>query len=107
MTGDLPSIESRQIIATFGLRGFPSAGCQYPELIDDVYICAKETFIDGVDGILGQAGPTVVRDGTLGDSDLALAGIMLFDSADTEVLRAEGQLDSVVRMMERRRRCCD
>jgi len=110
VTGGLPNIESQQIIAAFGLQGFPPAGCRYPELIDDVYICAKETFIDGVDGILGQAGPRVVRDGTLGDSGLALTGIMIFDSADIEVLRTEGQLDSVVRMMERyslAKRCCE
>ncbi len=57
-------------------------------LVDDVIIDASGVFIDGVNGILGQAGPTGLRGGTF----LPFAGIMQFDTADLTSLEATGQL---------------
>ncbi len=60
--------------------------------VDDIAIDASAPFIDGEGGILGQAGPTVVRS----DSFLPARGIMEFDSADVESLEEEGLLDDVI-----------
>ncbi|RYG89735.1 hypothetical protein EU803_16410 [Loktanella sp. IMCC34160] len=59
---------------------------------DDITISASLTDIDGVGGILGQAGPTVVRtaDGT------PIAGIMEFDIADAEDFDALGLFNDIV-----------
>ncbi|MBM4074717.1 MAG: hypothetical protein FJ267_03645, partial [Planctomycetes bacterium] len=54
--------------------------------IDDLRIEATAPAIDGVGGILGQAGPTVVRSGSF----LPVEGIMEFDSADVANLVAAG-----------------
>ncbi|MEZ6052056.1 MAG: right-handed parallel beta-helix repeat-containing protein [Planctomycetaceae bacterium] len=61
-------------------------------LIDDVLIDASVVAIDGVGGILGQAGPTGLR----GGSFLPFQGIMQFDSADLASLELAGQLDEVI-----------
>ncbi|MCG6157795.1 leishmanolysin-related zinc metalloendopeptidase [Rubinisphaera margarita] len=61
-------------------------------LIDDVQITAEGVAIDGVSGILGQAGPTALRTG----SDLPYQGLMEFDSADLASLESSGQLEDVI-----------
>jgi len=61
-------------------------------LIDDLEIAASGVAIDGVNGILGQAGPTSLRAGTF----LPFEGIMEFDTADLAALEASGQLDDVI-----------
>src|SRR6185369_2284003 len=60
ITGDLPN-------ATY--RG---------QTVDDLLINASSVSIDGVNGILGQAGPDAFRSG----SELPSHGPMQFDSAD-------------------------
>ncbi len=60
--------------------------------VDDIVIDASAPLIDGQGDILGQAGPTVFREGSF----LPARGIMEFDSADIEFLEAEGQLDEVI-----------
>jgi hypothetical protein len=60
--------------------------------VDDVMIDATVTPIDGPGGILGAAGPCVVR--TAGG--LTVYGVMQFDSADAAALEAAGQFDEVV-----------
>lgn len=60
--------------------------------IDDVLIDGSIVAIDGVGGILGQAGPTAVRGGTF----LPYTGVMQFDSADVAALEAAGQFDEVI-----------
>ncbi|MCA8986492.1 MAG: right-handed parallel beta-helix repeat-containing protein, partial [Planctomycetaceae bacterium] len=60
--------------------------------IDDVQITAEGLAIDGVNGILGQAGPTALRNG----SNLPFQGLMEFDSADLAALEASGQLEDVI-----------
>ena len=60
--------------------------------VDDLVIEASAPFIDGRGGILGQAGPTWLRQGSL----LPIAGEMEFDSADVAQLESVGQLDEVI-----------
>ena len=48
--------------------------------------------IDGPAGVLGQAGPTVLRP----DDGLPAAGVMAFDAADADALDAEGRLRDVI-----------
>jgi hypothetical protein len=74
ITGDLPN-------ATY--RG---------QAIDDLLIVASAISIDGVNGVLGQAGPDAFRSG----SRLPYHGIMQFDSADLARMETGGLLFSVV-----------
>lgn len=74
ITGDLPN-------ATY--RG---------QAVDDLLINASSITIDGVNGILGQAGPDAFRSG----SDLPYHGVMQFDSADMASMESSGLLYSVV-----------
>mgnify|MGYP003115636040 CR=1 FL=1 len=60
--------------------------------IDDIQISAEAVAIDGVNGILGQAGPTGLRMG----SNIPFQGIMQFDTADLAALEASGQLEDVI-----------
>ncbi len=62
------------------------------EWIDDLKIDASTPYIDGVDGILGQAGFTYYRTSSL----LPVAGIMKFDSADVASMVADGIFADVV-----------
>ncbi len=48
--------------------------------------------IDGESGVLGQAGPTILRP----DTDLPVAGIMQFDDADVANLEAGGSFEDVI-----------
>jgi hypothetical protein len=61
-------------------------------VIDDVRIDASGVAIDGGGGVLGRAGPTLLRSG----SSLPITGIMEFDSADLANLEASGQLFNVI-----------
>ncbi|MGE0443028.1 MAG: leishmanolysin-related zinc metalloendopeptidase [Gemmatimonadales bacterium] len=62
------------------------------ETIDDLLIFAKIDAIDGVGGILGQAGACYLRD----DDLLSVVGIMQFDVADVANLEASGRFRDVV-----------
>lgn len=62
--------------------------------IDDVRIEAEITDIDGVGGVLGQAGPTDTRGPFQGW--LTTEGIMEFDSADAGDYLADGLFDDIV-----------
>jgi hypothetical protein len=61
-------------------------------LVDDVIINASAPAIDGVGGILGSAGPNVLRAG----SSLPARGTMRFDSADVANLESSGRLFDVI-----------
>jgi hypothetical protein len=68
----------------------------YPAMIETVpgvVIFAKLQAIDGVNGILGQAGPCIVRDDP---GYLAAVGVMQFDTADLVGLEASGRLNAVI-----------
>jgi len=60
--------------------------------VDDVVIDASAPTIDGSGGVLGQAGPTDFRSGTM----LPSRGIMEFDQADLAELQASGDLLHVI-----------
>jgi len=62
------------------------------ESVDDLLIFAEITAIDGSGGVLGQAGPCIVR--TTGG--LAVLGTMQFDEDDLADLAASGDLESVI-----------
>ncbi len=61
-------------------------------LFDDVRVAASLEAIDGVGGILGQAGPTLVRTA----SYLPIDSIMSFDSADAEKMLSDGIWGDVI-----------
>ena len=60
--------------------------------IDDLMIVASIEPIDGVNGILGSAGPCVIRS----SNGLPLIGVMRFDAADVPSLEAAGQFRDVI-----------
>lgn len=60
--------------------------------VDDIVIEVSAPAIDGVGGVLGQAGPTAIRN----NSSLPAAGVIELDSADVSQLEASGQLDDVI-----------
>ena len=60
--------------------------------VDDIVIDASAPTIDGVSGILGQAGPTAFRNGSM----LPSRGIMEFDQADLADLQSSGDLLNVI-----------
>lgn len=69
-------------------------GC-YPaldETIDDLVIFADILAIDGPGGILGSAGPCLIRSEGL----LSVVGRMRFDIADVATLEANGRLNDVI-----------
>lgn len=61
--------------------------------IDDLEITAKLDSIDGVNGVLGQAGPTVLHNGT----SLPVLGEMTFDIADAQDLYDEDAVNGTTR----------
>jgi subtilisin-like proprotein convertase family protein len=62
------------------------------ETIDDVVIEAEGVPIDGPGKVLGQAGPTTLRPGSL----LPAQGVMSFDTADLAQMEADGSLVRVI-----------
>jgi Leishmanolysin len=79
ITGDLPTVQ---------VDG---------EVIDDLLILAQGADIDGVGGILGQAGPTALRPSNAGAAAfLPAKGIMQFDTADLEQMEEQRTLKDVI-----------
>jgi hypothetical protein len=67
------------------------------ELVDDVLILAQGAPIDGVGGILGQAGPTRLRPAAAGKTAyLPAKGEMTFDTADLKKMEQDGTLGDVI-----------
>jgi hypothetical protein len=60
--------------------------------VDDVRINASGVAIDGVNGILGQAGPSTYRSGSL----FTTTGMMQFDTADLASMELNGTLTDVI-----------
>jgi hypothetical protein len=72
-----------------------ACGSDHPavdETVDDLLIFAEITTIDGSGGVLGQAGPCMVRLA----SGLAILGTMKFDEADMANLAAGNLLDATI-----------
>jgi hypothetical protein len=63
------------------------------ETVDDVVIFASVDSIDGAGGVLGQAGPCVIRST---GRRFPVMGVMLFDSADVADLESAGELELVI-----------
>lgn len=62
------------------------------DTIDDLYVSATLTGIDGAGGVLGQAGPSGIWNGV----DLTALGVMEFDTADAETFAGLGLWDDIV-----------
>lgn len=77
-------------------RGPAYSGCVYPTVIDDLYICAVYTAIDGAGTILASSGPILRRKIGGTDSGLTITGAMRFDSADLGNLQASGDFGAVI-----------
>jgi cell division septation protein DedD len=77
ITDDLPG---------FGIGCFPprTDSCQWPLLVDDMFVCAQYQAIDGPYNILAFAGPEYVRV----PGGLPISGSMTFDSADLAFFRS-------------------
>jgi Leishmanolysin len=71
----------------------PLQGCSYPNVINDVYICGVYTTIDGLNGILGSAGPTIIRSD---DPKLPILGRLKLDIVDVASMRIDGTLAAVI-----------
>jgi hypothetical protein len=63
------------------------------ELVDDLVVVVRVQPIDGVEGILGRAGPCYIRGTT---PQLPLLALMEFDSADLDAMEATGRLEAVI-----------
>lgn len=86
ITGDLPNTAVNRPAGTC------TSATPIDETIDDLVIFVTLEPIDGAGGVLGSAGPCLVRNGTL----LPIAGSMRFDTADLADLEAAGLLDEVI-----------
>ena len=86
ISGDVPDIAISESV------GFCGSTQPLDETIDDLLILADVVDIDGVGGVLGSAGPCVIRS----TSGLPLMGRMRFDSADLLNLETTGRLDEVI-----------
>jgi len=84
ITGDLADVNIPE--------GLSSSCTRLPAVIDDMFICAQVTVIDGTGGILGSAGPEYVRSG----SGTALIGSIKIDVADAANLVANGKFEGVI-----------
>ena len=86
VTGDLADIPVNRPAGTC------SSTSPINETVDDLVIFVTLEPIDGAGGILGSAGPCLVR----GGSNLPLMGSMRFDTADLANLESNGLLDEVI-----------
>lgn len=84
--GDLPDVPVDRPVGTC------SSTSPIDETVDDLLILVTLEAIDGPGGVLGSAGPCMIRSG----SHLPLAGSMRFDTADLTGLESSGLLDEVV-----------
>jgi len=76
------------IAADYCVTGAPA----FNGTVDDLLIDAQIVSIDGPGGILGQAGPCLVRS----SNGIPLYGIMQFDSADVANLESSGQFANTI-----------
>jgi hypothetical protein len=87
LVGDVPDID---LVLAAG--GCGTGSPEVDETIDDVVIFVRLQAIDGPGGVLGAAGPCVVRP----SNNLPALGTMFFDTADLDNLWASGLLEAVI-----------
>lgn len=87
ITGDLPDVQVTQQAGRC-----ESSAPAVNEVVDDVVIYAITTSIDGPGGVLGSAGPCVVRTGSV----LTALGSMRFDVADLANLERTFRLNATI-----------
>lgn len=85
VVGDLPDVSVSRPTGTC------SSTSPIDETVDDLLIFVTVEPIDGPGGVLGSAGPCLIRSG----SNLPLAGNMRFDTADLAGLESRGLLEEV------------
>lgn len=88
IVGDLPDVELR-----FEQACVPDQGAYVQGVIDDLHIFVAARDIDGVDGVLGAAGPCLSHSSR---NNLPVAGYMEFDTADLQRYADEGRLDEII-----------
>lgn len=86
--GDLPDVDVRIEQACVADEGAYIQG-----LVDDLHIFVAAKAIDGVDGVLGAAGPCLSHSSR---NSLPIAGYMEFDTADLQRYSDEGRLDEII-----------
>jgi hypothetical protein len=79
ITGDLANANTSRLSPR-------NDGCQWPSVIDDLFICVAYRAIDGPSKVLGYASPEQVRK----SDGLPASGKMVFDLADLTFLRSDG-----------------
>ena len=84
ITGDVPDF-------TATLTSACGSGIIFNQGVDDLMILAAVQEIDGPGGVLGSAGPCIIRSGSF-----PLVGIMRFDIADVATLESREQFGSVI-----------
>ncbi len=84
--GELPDVPVNRPVGTC------SSTAPINETVDDLLILITLEPIDGVGGVLGSAGPCLIRSG----SNLPIVGRMRFDTADLAAIEASGILEELV-----------
>lgn len=84
VVGDVPDVE--------GIEGDSELCGPFPESIDDLWICGRFRAVDFFGGVLGLAGPTLVRT----EGNIPAAGIMLFDKFDLPGMWIDGRIQGVI-----------
>ncbi len=84
--GDLPDVSVNRPAGTC------SSTSPINETVDDLLIFVTIESIDGPGGVLGSAGPCLIRSG----ANLPLAGSMRLDTADLAGLESSGLLDEII-----------
>jgi hypothetical protein len=90
VTQDIPDIDSSRVQRNdLMIR----EGCNFPNVIDDLFICAFYTAVDGLYGVAGFAAPFVMRPDA---GRQPIAGTMGFDTADLKFLKDNDSFSDVV-----------
>ena len=85
-------IQAADYLTTVITGDIGGGGVVNGRVVDDLYMTAELTAIDGSGGILGQAGPTAIWTA----NDLSATGLMRFDTADAQNFANQGLWDDIV-----------
>lgn len=89
IVGDLPDVQRSE------LDEVAPDGCEYPRLVDDLYVCAFIGTLDGPGNVVGIARPLIFR-GTDDDLGLPVTGEIIFDTEDLTAVRSAGILQGLI-----------